>query len=109
MVRAQRLETALDAAQARGLRLELVGGALDLAQVLLRLGLGVLLAHQPEDVLLQRRLLGERLVGPRDLGLVRQLFDLRLELAPDVVHACEVLAGVLASMTREIIPCSMIA
>src|SRR2546428_1756823 len=76
MVAAGLLELALDLPQPRHLRLELRGAALDLARVALGLGIGLVAAQQPQQVLFERPL-GRKLVvaagGPPPPFLPRRL------------------------------------
>src|SRR5581483_8386268 len=88
------LGLALGVAQARRLGLELDRAALDVAGVARDLGLRVVAADQPQQALLVRALGRELVELARDLGLLRELLDLRAELGADVADARQVLARV---------------
>ncbi len=95
---ARLLDGKLDFAQACGFGLELVRRLLDLARVALPFRPCVVLAQEPQEVLLLLDVGLQRLVLGRDFGLARELLDLRVELAADVVDAGEVLARVLEAL-----------
>src|SRR6266446_1886647 len=70
------LEIALDFAQPRGLGFEFSRAVLDFARTALRLGLRIVAAQEPQQILFLRPIGRKLVVPPSDLGLLFQPLDL---------------------------------
>ena len=84
----------LDVAQIGHARFERVHGLVHIRLHAALVGLGIAALQKPQLVLLERAVGLQLVVAGGDFGLLFQLFQIRIQLAQDVVNPGQVLAGV---------------
>jgi hypothetical protein len=94
------LQFQLDVAQAGRLRFQPRLGRFHLAEVALLLGLGFVLAQEPQQLLLFFLLRLQSVEAGGDDGLGFQLFQVGVQFAQDVFHPQQILAGVVEAVFR---------